>query len=72
MPEHLGGKHQEECNRIILDFHKSSSNLKSEVGLAPSVNIEKIQPFKVGTVGNYNIEPRICLAGRLVCGRPLV
>lgn len=58
-PEHMGQKHQQECSRLLLEFHRQ----KDEVKVIGPQN-KTISPFALG--------PRkICKNGRIVCGGDL-
>jgi hypothetical protein len=63
-PEHMGSKHEEECTRLLIEFHKVKNVPKVEEKLMMET---KISPFRTGVVG----VPRICVYGRLTCGQPL-
>jgi hypothetical protein len=68
LPDHMGTIHQEECSRLLIEFHKKNEEEKKTVGAVPPANLPKINPFKYG-VNTGDI--RICLFGRLVCGKNL-
>ena len=56
---------------MLNDFQKEVKNNKG-IGETNSKSIgPKIEPFKHGTTGEYNTNPRLSKAGRLVCGRVL-
>lgn len=62
----MGTIHQEECSRLLIEFHKKSEEEKKPVAAVPPPNIPKINPFKYGiNTGDH----RICVFGRLVCGK---
>lgn len=60
----MGLKHQEECSRLLVEFHREGEGKEGKV----EGKVEpKSNPFRVGISGN----PRICKNGRLVCGGEL-
>lgn len=60
----MGIKHEEECSRLLIQFHKERDANEGKV----EDKVEaKSSPFRVGISGN----PRICKNGRLVCGGEL-
>lgn len=57
-PQHMGEKHEQECSRLLLEFHKPKGEVKGQV---PN---KTINPFVLGTSS-------ICKYGRVVCGGDL-
>lgn len=62
-PEHMGSKHEEECSRLLMEFHRAGNNVKNDLGNSQL----KISPFQIGVTGL----PRLCKFGRLICGGEL-